>query len=136
MSWKHLLAGVLGLALSAPAFAEDEEFPEGPKPDEKEVMPGSEEEANEEEQIDVVGTLEGIIGKMKDAEDILSKAGSWRATDDKGNPIEDMDRLIKAQDLQKKAIEEMTRIFSGSKNNQQAAIEDIEKLIKAAKEGD
>lgn len=135
MTWKLVLSGVLGLALGFPAWAEpDEEFPEGPKPEEKEALPESDEEEMEEEQIDVLGTLESIIGKMKDAEDHLAKAGSWKATDAQGNVIEDVNKLINAQDLQNKAIQEMSRIFDGSKKEQQTAISEIEKLIKAAKE--
>jgi hypothetical protein len=135
MNWKIVLSGLLGVALSGPAWAEDEEFPEGPKADEKEEMPDSDEDEMEEEQIDIMGTLEGIIGKMKDAEDHLAKAGSWKATDAQGNAIEEVTKLIEAADLQKKAVEEMNRFFEGGKKNQQAAIDDIEKLIKAAKEG-
>lgn len=132
---RFALTGLLAAALACPAMAEpDEEFPEGPAGGEEEVLPESDEEEMEEEEVDVVGTLEGIIGKMKDAEDSLAGAGSWKATDAQGNAIEDVNKLIEASDLQKKAIEEMTRIFDGGKKKQQGAVEDIEKLIKLAKE--
>jgi hypothetical protein len=133
---RFALTGLLSAALVLPVLAEDpdEEFPEGPAGTEEEAMPESDEEEMEEEEVDVVGTLEGIIGKMKDAEESLAGAGSWKATDAQGNAIEDVNKLIQAQDLQKKAIEEMTRIFDGGKKKQQGAVEDIEKLIKLAKE--
>ncbi|KAF0244911.1 MAG: hypothetical protein FD180_2132 [Planctomycetota bacterium] len=137
MRWNLVLSGVLGLGLTMPAFADPgEEFPDGPKVEGEEALPGSDEEEMEEEQIDVLGTLEGIIGKMKDAESTLAGANSWKATDAQGNVIEEVKKLVDAQDLQKKAIEEMSRIFEGGKKDQTAAVEGLEKLIKAAKEGD
>ncbi|MCC6739205.1 MAG: hypothetical protein IT452_09170 [Planctomycetia bacterium] len=132
--WRLATAGALAAALSVPAFADDEEFPEGPKTEGEEALPGSEEEEMEEEEVDVLGTLEAIIGKMKDAESSLAQAGSWKATDAQGNAIEDADKLLTAKDLQDKAIREMTKIFDGSKDGQSKAVEGIEKLIKAAKE--
>ena len=137
MRWNLLLSGVLGLGLSFPAFADPgEELPEGPKGGGDEALPGSDEESMEEEQIDVLAELEKIVGDMKDAEQIIGSLGGWRATDAQGNAIEEAKRLIDAQDLQKKAIEEMSRIFEGGKKEQEAAVQGLEKLIKAAKEGD
>ncbi|MEK7467289.1 MAG: hypothetical protein AAB074_07745 [Planctomycetota bacterium] len=136
MRWNLVLSGVLSLGLSFPAFADPgEEFPEGPK-GEEEALPGSDEEEMEEEQIDVLGTLETIVGDMKDAEKSLADINGWKATDAQGNAIDDVKRLIDAQDLQKKAIDDMSRIFEGGKNEQEAAVQGLEKLIKAAKEGD
>lgn len=135
MIWKAIAAGLIGFALTVPAMSEpDEEFPEGPKAEEKEDLPDSDEEEMEEEEIDVMATLESIIAKMKDAEAELAKAHGFIATDAQGRAIEDMDRFLTAKDLQEKAIREMTKIFDGSKDNQQKAIGEIEKLIKAAKE--
>jgi hypothetical protein len=132
---RFALTGLLAAALAWPVAAEpEEEFPEGLAGETDEALPESDEEEMEEEQVDVVGTLEGIIGKMKDAEESLAGAGSWKATDAQGNAIEDVNKLIEAQDLQKKAIEEMSRIFDSGKKKQQGAVEDIEKLIKLAKE--
>lgn len=134
--WSLAAAGVLAFAMSVPAHADDEEFPDGPKTDGgDETLPGSDEEAMEEEEVDVLGTLDQIIGKMKDAESSLAQAGTWKATDAQGNAIEEADKLLTAKDLQDKAIREMTKIFDGSKDGQSKAIEGIEKLIKAAKEG-
>lgn len=135
MFWKTLIACVVGVSLSVPAWAEpEEEFPEGPG-GEEEALPESDEEEMAEEEVDHMAMLESIIGKMKDAEEHLAKASSWRATDAQGNVVEDLDKMMKAADLQKKAIQEMDRIFGGSRDNQQKAIEEIEKLIKLAKEG-
>lgn len=134
--WRLAAIGALSLCLSVPAsraFAE-EELPGGPKPEGEEPLPGSEEEANEEEDVDVLGTLDKIIGKMKDAEASLAEAGTWKATDAQGNAIEEAEKLLTAKDLQDKAIREMNKIFDGSKDGQSQAIEGIEKLIKAAKE--
>ena len=135
MLWKTIAAGLLGFALTVPTMAEpDEEFPEGPKVEEKEDLPDSDEEDMEEEEIDVLATLESIITKMKDAEAALSHARNKVATDLEGKAIEDADKLLTSKDLQDKAIREMSKIFDGSKDNQQQAIGEIEKLIKAAKE--
>ena len=120
MKLKLVMSGILGLALSAPAFADPgEDFPTGPKPETGEVLPGGDEKEMEEEQIDVVGILEGIVGKMKDAEQSLA------ITDIEG-----------AAEAAGKAAEKMSKVFEGSNKNQTAAIQDLEKLIKAAKEGD
>ncbi len=128
-------AGALAAVLAVPAWADDEEFPEGPKTDGgDEVLPGSDEEDMEEEQIDPLKTLDEIISKMKDAESSLAEAGAWKATDAQGKVIEEADKLLTAKDLQDKAIREMTKIFDGSKDGQSKAVEGIEKLIKAAKE--
>lgn len=137
MAWKAVLAVILGLGLSVPAAAgPGEEFPEGPGPDGDEALPGSDEEAMEEEQIDVLGTLEAIIGRMKNAEQSLAKAGAAKAVNEQGEVIEDANELLKSSELQKKAVEQMTRIFDDGKNEQDGAVRDLEKLIKAAKEGD
>lgn len=137
MAWKPVLAVILGLGLTVPAAADPgEEFPEGPKADGEEGLPGGDEEAMEEEQIDVLGTLEGIIGRMKNAEESLAKAGAAKAVNEQGEVIEDANELLNSADLQKKAIEQMTRIFDAGKNEQEGALRDLERLIKAAKEGD
>jgi hypothetical protein len=137
MRWKLALSGVLGLGLSFPVFADPgEELPEGPKSGGDEALPGSDEESMEEEQIDVLGTLEGIIGKMKDAESTLAKLKDHQAVTEQGEVVKSEEELLKSADLQKKAIEQMSRIFEGGKNEQEAAVQGLEKLIKAAKEGD
>ena len=137
MTWKLMLSGVLGLGLSFPAFADPgEDFPEGPKGEGEEALPGSDEEEMEEEQIDVLGTLEKIIEQMKNAESTLAKAKDHQAVTEQGEVVKSQEELLKSLDLQKKAIEQMSRIFEGGKNEQEAAVQGLEKLIKAAKEGD
>lgn len=133
--WRFATAGALVAALTVPAWADDEEFPEGPGTGGgDEVLPGSDEEEMEEEEIDPLKTLDEIISKMKDAEAALAQAGAWKATDAEGKVIEEADKLLSAKDLQDKAIREMTKIFDGSKDGQSKAVDGIEKLIKAAKE--
>ncbi|NUN47637.1 MAG: hypothetical protein HUU15_02245 [Candidatus Brocadiae bacterium] len=136
--WRAAVTCALAAALSMPVLAEDdEEFPEGPgvgQPAPDEELPDSDEEEMEEEEVDPLKTLEEIIGKMKDAESALSEANKWKATDAEGKVIEDLDDLLTAQDLQEKAIREMSKIFGGGKEGQQKAVDGIEKLIKAAKE--
>jgi hypothetical protein len=127
-------AGALAAVLMIPAWADDEELPEGPTSGEDEALPGSEEEEMEEEEIDPLKTLDEIISKMKDAESSLAQAGTWKATDAQGNAIEEIDKFVNAKDLQEKAIREMEKIFNGSKDGQGKAVEGLEKLIKAAKE--
>ncbi|MCC6739206.1 MAG: hypothetical protein IT452_09175 [Planctomycetia bacterium] len=137
MAWRPVLAAILGLVLAVPAAADPgEEFPEGQKPEGEEVLPGSDEEATEEESIDVLGALEGIVGRMKNAEESLAKAGAAKAVNEQGEVIEDANELLESADLQRKAIEQMTRIFDAGKNEQDGAVRDLERLIKAAKEGD
>ncbi|MEK7467288.1 MAG: hypothetical protein AAB074_07740 [Planctomycetota bacterium] len=127
-------AGALAAALMVPAWADDEEFPDGPAAEGEEALPGSDEEEMEEAEIDPLKTLDEIISKMKDAESSLAQAGSWKATDKQGNVIEEIEKLVNAKDLQDKAIREMEKIFTGSKEGQGQAVEGLEKLIKAAKE--
>jgi hypothetical protein len=127
--WRVALAGALSAAIAVPAWAEDEEFPEGPgatEPGADEPLPGSEE--------DPLKTLEQVISDMKDAESALSDLNGWKATDAEGKAIEDLDRLLTAKDLQDKALREMSKIFGGGQEGQKKAVDGIEKLIKAAKE--
>ena len=132
--WRFATAGALAVALAVPAWGEDEELPAGPAAEGDEALPGSDEEEMEEEQVDPLKTLDEIISRMKDAEQLLAEAGSWKATTAQGKTIEKIEELLTAKDLQDKAIREMEKIFSGSKDGQGKAVEGLEKLIKAAKE--
>lgn len=135
MTWKPALIAVLGLALGWPAFADPEELPDAPKQDDKEEMPGSDEQANEDEQVNPLEILERVIGNQKDAESKMADLGSLKATKDGGEEIL-VEELAKSAALQQRAIDQMSRLFDGGENAQDAAIRDLELLIKSAKGGD
>lgn len=114
-------------------------------------------EAAAEPEIDPIQALNDIADKMKEAEDALHKAGSYRKAKDaiaaQKKAEEELKKLIKesaenqgksAQELQslideamkkqQQAMEDATKLMGGAGNQQKKALEQIEQLIKQAKE--
>jgi hypothetical protein len=129
------VAGVLALAFAVPAAGEpDEELPDGPAAEAGEILPDGEEESAEAGEVDVLKTLEEAREWMKEAERSLARLPDWRATDERGQAIRDVEDLLKARQLQEKALRELTRLFDSSREGQGKAIDALEALIKAAKD--
>lgn len=118
MRWKLVLSGVLGLGLALPACADPgEEFPEGPRAEDGEVLPAGDEESME--PVDVLRTLEEVLMRMKNAEASLADAGNAKAISDEGRAIDDLAKLLASGNLE-----------------QAAAIQNLESLIEAARDSE
>ncbi|MEK7866468.1 MAG: hypothetical protein AAB434_07265 [Planctomycetota bacterium] len=110
-----------------------------------------------EEEIDPIQALNDIADKMKEAEDALHKAGSYKKAKDaiaaqkkaeeelrkliqeskenQGKSAEELQKLMdEAMKKQQQAMDDATKLMGGAGNQQKKALEKIEQLIKQAKE--
>ena len=83
------------------------------------------------EEVDVLSLLKQIQEKMTDAADDLSKASVWKASENQGQTVTDINEVIKRQ---KEALEQLNKSLQDTKKKQQDAIDNINKLIKAARQ--
>ncbi len=116
---------VMGLALAAPAWAQEGQPPPGKQEEE-------EEDLTPEKAIQLLKETRDLMAK---AEELLNESSRGKAVETEKAIVERINELLKddPEAAQKKALEKIERLMSKSQGSQKSAIDKIEEIIRKAK---
>ena len=122
---------VMGLALAAPAWAQEGQ---PPKP---EAPPGKQEEDEDLTPEKALELLKETRDLMAKAEELLNESSRGKAVETEKAIVERINELLKDEPeaAQKKVLEKIERLMSKSQGKQKGAMEKIDEILRKAKSG-